>query len=170
MSEDFIFALVMLLVGLAIVVVGAYLTFHQKVYYNPADQSVMTEVEIPIVGKLKTNLPAIVLCFIGLLPIYFGYNEMKDRNPTLVKFEGEISIDPNSIAGINAVTVGVTSGLWSETTTPNAAAPSMNIAISVPNSWPTYTAYAFALGGPQTRPAIIGTSLENRKFKLRIAP
>jgi hypothetical protein len=83
---------------------------------------------------------------------------------------GEVAIDPNSIMGINAITVGITSGLWSATETPNATVSSMNFVISVPDTWPSYTAFAFALGGPPTRPAIIGTSLGDRKFKLRIGP
>ena len=170
MSEDFIFALLLLVVGLAIIGVGAYSAYHQKVYYDPKAKSVTTEVNLPLIGKLKTNFPAAVLCFIGLLPVYLAQAEMTGRNPKLVPFEGEVAIDPNSITGINAITVGVTSGLWSTTETPNATLPSMNVVISVPDTWPSYTAYAFALGAPQTRPAIIGTSLEDRKFKLRIGP
>jgi hypothetical protein len=46
----------------------------------------------------------------------------------------------------------------------------VNVAIPVPNSWQSYSAYAFALGGPKTKPAIIGASLERPRFKLRIEP
>jgi hypothetical protein len=170
MSEDFIFALLLLIAGLAIISIGAYFGIHQKVYYDANKKTVATEINIPFLGKVKTNAPAIALCFIGLGPLYLAYSQMSHRNPTLVKFEGEVTIDQDSIKGMNAVTVGVTSGLWSETDTPNATSPKLNVAISVPNSWPSYTAYAFALGGPQTRPAIIGTSLDDHKFKLRIGP
>jgi hypothetical protein len=170
MSEDFIFALLLLVVGLAIIAVGAYSAYHQKVFYDPKARSVTTEVNLPILGKLKTNIPAAVLCFIGLFPVYLAQAEMTTRSAKLVAFEGEVAIDPNSVTGINAITVGVTSGLWSATETPNSTVPSMNVVISVPDSWPSYTAYAFALGGPPTRPAIIGTSLGDRKFKLRIGP
>ena len=170
MSQDFIFALLLLIGGLAIVGMGGLLIAHQKVYYDPKSNSVMSEIDIPILGKLKTNVPAIVICLMGLIPVYFAQSEMKSRIPTLVPFNGEVAIDPHSIGGIHALTVGVTSGQWSQTTTPDTSAPSMNLTISVPDSWPTYTAYAFALGATQTRPAIIGTSLNNPKFKLRIGP
>jgi hypothetical protein len=54
MSEDFIYAIALLLIGGLIIAIGAYLAFRQKTYLNPQDNSVMTEVDIPILGKLKT--------------------------------------------------------------------------------------------------------------------
>jgi hypothetical protein len=170
MSEEFVLALLFFVAGIAIIAIGAYSAYHQEVYFDRNKKTLATQIELPLLGKVKTNAPAIALCFIGLAPLYLAYHQMKDRNPTLVKFEGEVAIDPASIAGINAITVGVTSSLWSQTETPNGASPRMNVAISVPDSWQSYTAYAFALGGPQTRPAIIGTSLTDPKFKLRIGP
>jgi hypothetical protein len=92
---------------------------------------------------------------------------MKNRNPNLVKFQGEVMIDP-SVTDINTVTVGITSSLWSDTSTPSGIP--INVGISVPDSWPSYSAYAFAFGGTKTRPAIIGANLKDPKFKLRIAP
>jgi hypothetical protein len=169
MSEDLIFALFLLAVGVLIIGVGAYLAYHQKIYFNAKGKKVTTEVNIPFLGKLKTNIPAAVLCFIGLVPVYFGYSEMKGRGPKLVTFKGEIALDRASVAEINAITVGITSNLWSSTATPTGDVP-IAVTISVPDSWPSYSAYAFALGGPKTRPAIIGTSLDDPKFKLRIAP
>jgi hypothetical protein len=169
MSEDFIFAMFMLVVGLTIIGVGAYSAYRQKVYYNPADNSVMTEVDVPVIGKVKTNAPAIALCFIGLVPVLFASNTMKNRAPKLVKFQGEVIIDPAVASEINTITVGITSGLWSDTSTPSGGTP-VSIGISVPDSWPSYSAYAFAFGGAKTRPAIIGTNLGDPKFKLRIAP
>jgi hypothetical protein len=169
LSQDFIFAVLMLMVGLAIVGVGAYSAYRQKIYYNPADNSVVTQIDVPVLGKIKTNAPAIALCFIGLVPVLFAYNVMKGRNPNLVKFHGEVVIDPSISSEINTVTVGITSGLWSETSTPNSATP-VNVSISVPDTWPSYSAYAFAFGGAKTRPAIIGTNLGDPQFKLWIKP
>jgi hypothetical protein len=169
MSEDFIFSVLLLAVGLAIVGIGAYSAFRQKVYFNPADNSVVTEVDVPIFGKIKTNAPAIALCFIGLVPVLFASNAMKNRNPKLVKFNGEVQIDPAIAADISTITVGITSGLWSDTSTPAGGTP-ISVGISVPDSWPSYSAYAFAFGGAKPRPAIIGTNLSDPKFKLRISP
>jgi hypothetical protein len=169
MSEAFISAVLLILGGLAVIGVGSYLTLHQKAYYDPKNKAV-TQIEIPFFGKLKTNYPAVVFCFAGLMILWLGYSEIHYRDTPLVNFEGEVAIDPDSVKGINAIMVGITSGLWSQTSTPDTSAPNIKVAISVPNSWPSYTAYAFALGGPQTRPAIIGTSLGNPKFKLSIQP
>lgn len=171
LSAEFALAVLFFFAGIVIIAIGAYSAIHQKIYYDANKKSVATEVDIPLLGKVKTTAPAIALCFIGLAPLYFGYNLVKGRNPTLVKFNGEVSIDPISASGISAITVGVTSGLWSQTETPpDGSSAKMNVEIAVPDSWPSYTAYAFALGGPQTRPAIIGTSLGEPKFKLRIGP
>ncbi len=171
LSAEFALAVLFFIAGIAIIAIGAYSAIHQKVYYDANKKSVATEVEIPFFGKVKTTAPAIALCFIGLVPLYFGYTLVKNRNPSLVKFNGEVSIDPASVSGISAITVGVTSGLWSQTETPpDGPSSKMSVEIAVPDSWPSYTAYAFALGGRQTKPAIIGTSLGEPKFKLRIGP
>jgi len=168
MSQEFALAALFFIAGITIIAIGAYSAATQRIYYDAEKKTVATEVEIPFIGKVRTTAPAIALCFIGLAPLWFGYNLVSHRDPTLVKFEGEVSIDPASAQGINAITVGITSGLWSQTETPTDQ--TLKVAISVPDSWPSYSAYAFALGGPQTRPSIIGTSLEERKFKLRVGP
>jgi hypothetical protein len=168
-SQDFIFAMLMLGVGLLISILGVYSTLRQKLYYNPTDNSVATEIDIPILGKLKTNVPALILCFIGLVPIVLAYQEMHGRDQTLVKFREKVDIDPSIIAGINSITVGATSGQWTQSTTPNAANPTVDVSIPLPDSWTNYTFYAFAYGGSQPRVAIVGAS-DERTFDLRIAP
>src|SRR5262245_58558767 len=167
MSEDFIFALVLLAICLAIIAIGAIYAFRQKNYYDANSNTVMNELDVPLLGKVKTNIPAIALCFLGLIPGYFAYETMTVRSPKLVNFQGEIAIDQANVDGIEAVLVGVTSGSWLHTETPSANA-SFPVEIKVPNSWPSYSAYAFAIGSKRTRPSIIGSSLENPKFKLNI--
>jgi heme/copper-type cytochrome/quinol oxidase subunit 2 len=147
--------------GIAIIGIGALSI------YSESKKTENTKIEIPLLGRVETRVPAIALCFLGLVPFYFTYS-LATSKPTMVKFDGQVAIDPTSLSGIDAITVGVTSGLWSQTTTPDTSSPTIKVTIPVPDSWPTYTAYAFALGGPQTRPAIIGTSLDNPQFKLRI--
>ncbi|CAN5527590.1 hypothetical protein BH11PSE4_BH11PSE4_12020 [soil metagenome] len=168
MSEDFIFSILLLVVGLVIIGIGGYAAFRQKLYYNKDDNSVATEIDIPIFGKLKTNGPAIALCFVGLIPVLFASNAMKSRSPNLVRFSGDIVIDP-AVTDISTVTVGITSSLWSNTSTPDSGAP-LKVDIAVPDSWPTYSAYAFAMGGTRTRPIIVGANRNDPKFKLKIAP
>lgn len=167
MSEDFIFALFLLAVGVVIFAVGAWLTYRQKVYFNPADNSVVTEVELPMLGKLKTNIPALALCFVGLLPIVLGYNQMKNRAPTLVPFKGEVTLDGANAASVSAITVGITSSAWSTLATPSGQV-SIPVTIKVPDTWQSYSAYAFTFG---TKPRLdIAGASPNRTFKLKIAP
>jgi hypothetical protein len=161
MSVSTLLPILFFIAGIAIIGIGALSI------YSESKKTENTKIEIPILGKVETRVPAIALCFLGLVPFYFTYS-LANTKPTMVKFDGQVAIDPSSLSGIDAITVGVTSGLWSQTTTPDASSPTINVTIPVPDSWPTYTAYAFALGGPQTRPAIIGTSLDNPQFKLRI--
>lgn len=167
MSDDFIFSVLLLVVGLLIFGISARLALSQKLYYNPIDNSVATEVEIPLLGKIKTNAPAIALCFVGLLPVVLAANAMKNRSPSLVRFSGDVQIDP-AVTDVNMVTVGITSSLWSNNTSPNGT--SLKVNIDVPDSWPSYSAYAFAFGGTKTRPVIIGADRNDPKFQLRIAP
>lgn len=167
MSEDFFFALFLLAVGVLITGLGGWLTYRQKVYFNPADNSVLTEVDLPLVGKLKTNIPALALCFIGLLPVYFGYNEMISRAPKLVPFTGEITLDGASATSINAITVGITSSAWSTLATPSGNL-SIPVTIKVPDSWQSYSAYAFTFG---SKPRLnIAGAAPDRTFKLKIEP
>jgi hypothetical protein len=167
MSEDFIFALFLLGVGVLIVGLGAWLTYRQKVYLDPTDHSVVTEIDLPIVGKLKTNIPALALCFIGLLPISLGYREMTNRAPKLVPFKGEITLDGPSAANVDAITVGITSSAWSTLATPSGSLL-IPVTINVPDSWQSYSAYAFTFGS-KPRLDITGAA-PDRIFKLKIEP
>jgi hypothetical protein len=65
--------------------------------------------------------------------------------------------------------VGITSGSWIQPTTPNGSG-GVPVTISVPNSWPSYSAFAFAIGSAKVKPTIIGASLDNPTFKLSIKP
>jgi hypothetical protein len=170
MSEDFLFALALLVFGLAIIGVGAVYAFRQKIYYDRKTKTVVTEIELPLVGKVRTNMPAIAVCFVGLLPVVLASNQMKDRSPKLITFNGEVSVDPVVAESVGAVTVGVTSGSWIETTTPDGGNQSIKVSIPVPVSWQTYTVYGFSNGGQKTKPVMFGASLADPKFKIRIGP
>ncbi|MGO9770320.1 MAG: hypothetical protein ACLPSW_12340 [Roseiarcus sp.] len=168
MSEDLVVALALLALGVVATLIGGIYAFQQKIYFDPRDNSVTTEISVPFFGKLKTNAPAIGLCFLGAVSGYLAYDLMRKRGPTYVNFEGEVTLD--SSVKIPAIIVGLTSGTWVHTETLDGSTSVVNVAIPVPNSWQSYSAYAFALGGPKTKPAIIGASLERPRFKLRIEP
>jgi hypothetical protein len=170
-SQDFIFAISMLVAGFLICVLGAYSTFRQKLYYNPVDDSVMTEIDIPILGKLKTNVPALVLCFIGLIPMVFAAQyQTQGRDPATVKYHGKVAIDPSIAAGIQSLTVAAATAQW--TGTPNAANHTMDVVLDVPEKGIiAYTFYAVAYGGSQPRLAVIGKDAgDDHTFELSIAP
>jgi hypothetical protein len=162
MSDDFTFALAMLVIGLAIIGIGATYSLRQKLYFNAADNTVTTEIDIPFLGRLKSNAPAIALCFVGLVPVVLAYNVMRNRAPKLETFSGEVTVDKDSLTNMNAVMVGLTSGLWSTTSSPpDDAASTLVISIAVPDSWPSYAAYAFALGDQRPVRRLSGPILPN---------
>ena len=133
LSQEFIFATLMLAVGLLISILGVYSTLRQKLYYNPTDNSVATEIDIPILGKLKTQTFPPSSCASSGVPIVLAYNEMQGREQALVKFRGKVAIDPSIVAGIKSITVGATSGQWTQSATPNAANPTVDVSIRVPD-------------------------------------
>jgi len=168
--QDAVIAAILCFLGLSAISVGAVFAFTQKVYVDRANDDKVTEIDVPLFGKLKTNTPAIALTFVGAIFGYFAYDLMKKRMPEEVPFQGEISVDQASNPGVEVVMVGITSGSWIQPTTPNGTAAGIPVTIKVPNTWPSYTAFAFAMGTAKTRPVLLGSSLENPTFKLSIKP
>jgi hypothetical protein len=168
--QDVFIAAILCFLGLCSISVAAVFAFKQKVYVDKSTDDKVTEIDVPLFGKLKTNSPAIALAFVGTVFGYFAYDLMKKRNPEEVPFQGEISVDKDSNSGVEVVMVGITSGSWIQPTTPNGSAESIPVTIKVPNTWPSYTAFAFAMGSAKTRPVLLGSSLENPTFKLSIKP
>lgn len=164
---DFVIAFFLCVLAGAALAVAAFAAPRHKHESDPSTGQ-LTEMEIPGLGRFKSNTPAVALCFLGVVLGYFAYDSMKNRRPKLVKFQGTIALDQEVLSGIDVVTVGVTSGSWSHTTTPNGSTPEISVEIPVPDSWPTYAAYAFAMGSTKTRPVLIGAKLENPKFHLSI--
>lgn len=168
--QDAVIAGTLCFLGLASIGVAAVFAFRQKTYFDKNTGATVTEIDIPFLGKLKTTTPAIALCFVAAAFGYFAYDLMKKRGPELISFNGEIHVDQGNTPAIDVVMVGITSGSWILPTTPNGSNLSVPIKIAVPNSWPSYQAFAFAVGNAKSRPDMIGASLENPTFKLSIKP
>lgn len=168
--QDAVIAGILCGLGLGAIVVAAIFAFKQKAYVDKNTNQVVTEIDVPLFGKLKTNTPAIALCFVAAIFAYFAYDLMKKRAPDLISFNGEVDVDQGATPGIDLVMVGITSGSWLQTATPNGANRSVPVKITVPNSWPSYTAFALAVGSTKSRPDIVGASLDNPTFKLSIKP
>ena len=86
-----------------------FYVFHQKHYFEKDTGKIMTEMEIPFIGKLKTNVPALALCVVGLVFGWLGDNLLQKRGPTLVNFEGEVALADNNVSDTHGVVVGITS-------------------------------------------------------------
>jgi len=168
--QDAVIAVILCLLGLGAIVVAAIVALKQKAYLDKSTGEVVTEIDVPFLGKLKTTTPAIGLCFVAALFGYFAYDLMKKRGPELISFDGEIHVEQGNTPSIDVVMVGITSGAWIQSRTPNGSSLNLPVKISVPNSWTSYQAFAFAVGGAKSRPDIIGASLDNPTFKLSIKP
>jgi hypothetical protein len=167
MSEDLVFAIFLLLAGTLFFGVGAYLILHQKVYYDPNNPN-LTHVEIPIIGKLWTNVPAMALCFLGLYPIFLSSGQMQNRPPAMITFNGQVTLDKEIVPG-STVIIGLTDSSWSEPRTYSGDGDPIHVDLNVPATWAAYTAYAYAIGGPDVvLPDRQGANKEERTFSLNI--
>jgi len=92
------------------IVLGFIALLKQKTYINEATKEV-TEVELPLVGKLKNNYPSLVFLTMGIFIVVFvfnrSYNTKKvweisgrfiDTTNTITDWsEGELNIQPSAI-------------------------------------------------------------------------
>lgn len=69
--------------GLVMVVGGIWLLYKEKIYIDSESKQV-TEIEIPMVGKFKTNLPALVLFGLGFVPLIYPMAKCSVVVPELV--------------------------------------------------------------------------------------
>jgi hypothetical protein len=76
------FVLMILLAAFALGL-GFFALLKQKTYLDAASGTV-TAVEVPLVGKLQTNYPALVFVFIGAVFGYFAYDAATTTRPFIV--------------------------------------------------------------------------------------
>lgn len=164
MSDNLVIALSFILLA-AICLVGGFLTLARlkTVAGGP------TEIEIPILGKVKTDYPIIAMMFFGVVFGFFAYNLWLPNRVDQVDFAGRVVIDREALKDVSSVVVGVTTSPWTMTATPLADG-TMSLTIPVPANWGNYTAYAFAHGRGGVRPAVIGLRREEPKFELDLKP
>lgn len=89
---------IFLMYGVAVLLItlGFVALLKQKTYLD-SETKQPTEVEVPLVGKLKTNYPALLFVFLGFAAAYFAFN--KPRNKELWTIQG--SFDNTSNRKIN---------------------------------------------------------------------
>jgi hypothetical protein len=163
----------MLAVGILIIVAAILTASKQQVVRDAQGNPVITEIEL-FGYKVKTPTASVSLCVLGAVVVWVASDLMKTSiersQPKLVTFKGEVDIDSRIVPEIQSFMVGVTSGSWVYTATPNPDTLKVPVAITVPNSWPSYSAYVLVPGSAKVRPMILGTSLEEPKFNLKIGP
>jgi hypothetical protein len=89
------------LAGLVMVVGGIWLLYSQKIYIDSQSKEV-TEVEIPMIGKFRTNVPALVLFTLGFIPLIYPVFQLAGMAKE-VKIRGNVKANAHPIL-IYAVT------------------------------------------------------------------
>lgn len=57
------------------IILGFIALLTQKIYIDPDTKQPTTEIEIPFLGKLRTNIPALVFVFLGIFLAAFSFNK-----------------------------------------------------------------------------------------------
>src|SRR5882757_3424246 len=66
-------------ISILLIILGFIALLKQKTYIDPETKQ-PTEVEVPVLGKLKTNYPALVFIFLGFAAAYFAFNKPKSKD------------------------------------------------------------------------------------------
>lgn len=85
--------------GVLMVVGGIWLIYKEKIYLDPSTKEVLN-VEVPLIGKLQTNVPALGLFIIGLIALI--YPIVKVTTPYL-QVEQVVNSDDHPVAVYVAV-------------------------------------------------------------------
>jgi hypothetical protein len=103
-TTSFILALVVLLVALIATAGGIAALLMQKVVVNDAGQ--VTEIEIPFLGKFKTNYPSLAAVAIGTILAY-GVLHIQGIHPETIPITAKVLLDHPSRQLVSDVFVGV---------------------------------------------------------------
>jgi len=153
-----IVTVVFLLLAAVAMVIGLIITIWSRVGGKK------TTIKVPVFGEVNTDVPAIGLAFVGLIFGGYGNKTWSQRDATYVTFQGNVAVDGERDDS-HLVMVGITSGSWIQLTN-DLARP---ITIRVPDSWPSYNAFAFAISGDdKVLPTYSGADLEKRSFTLQM--
>ncbi len=106
LSEQFVFFGLVLVMCLIALVLGAWLLSRQKTYLD-SNTGQVVEIEIPALGRFKSNVPALAmvagpLILVALMTWFYS------REPTKLEISGRIAMGDGR--GIPGITVGVLPG------------------------------------------------------------
>ena len=162
----------MLVIGILVLVCALVAAFRHKVYVDKSGHFVQEEIDMPGWGKVRSNTPAVALGVVGAIIVLaaggveaFGI----ERNaPAMVPINGELIVDGRLPGNIPSLTVGLVSGGWVQSVSPNGER-TISVNLAVPNSWTSYFAFVFSQNDGRVRPKLIGAQL-NSKFQLKVEP
>lgn len=96
-------------IGAILIILGFVALLTQRIYIDPQTNS-PTEIEVPILGKMKSNYPALVFVFLGCVMVamaLYAYREsrtewlidgtMTSKTPGLDWQSGQLAIFPSDI-------------------------------------------------------------------------
>lgn len=81
------------LAGFCMILGGVWLIYREKIYLNSETKEVM-EVQLPLFGKIKTNIPALGLFLIGFFPLIYPIYKSRPQYVTVSQPSVKSSIHP----------------------------------------------------------------------------
>jgi len=88
MDQNFIVFLICMGAGLVLVLGGMYLLYAQR-FVRSLDGTI--EMELPFIGRVKTNYPSLAAIFLGALLLLYPLNKWQPQTPT-VAVTGRITL------------------------------------------------------------------------------
>lgn len=70
-------------ISVLLILLGFIALLTQKIYIDSRTNT-LTEVEIPLFGKMKTNFPALIFVFFGCVLIFFAVEKFNEKVPWLI--------------------------------------------------------------------------------------
>lgn len=89
------------LTGAGMVIGGVWLIYKEKIYLNPDTKEVLS-VELPFFGKFRTNVPALGLFVIGIMPLIYSLYKLTLTTP-YIQVEQMVTSDDHPVAVYVAV-------------------------------------------------------------------
>lgn len=83
-------------IGVILFVLGFFALMAQRIYIDPQTNA-PSEIEVPILGKMKANYPALVFAFLGAVIVIVGFSKHEGDDSVSWLIDGEIISDTPGI-------------------------------------------------------------------------
>ena len=81
--------IIMYIISISSIILGFVALILQKTYLDPETQK-PTEVEVPVIGKLKTNYPALVFVFLGFAGAFYSFQRSQVKEKVQWTIQGSL--------------------------------------------------------------------------------